>query len=130
MDQMSGGSAAGSGQDVEFVKDLSIPLYQAKGWMKLLGVLMIIAGILYAITLVGIIVCWLPIWMGILLFKTAGAAEVAQINGSRAQLHLALSSLKTYFTIQGVLVLISLIFMLIGLIIGGGGMLGMLSGMR
>ena len=38
------------------------------GWLKFLGIILIIAGGLYALTLVGIIIAWLPIWLGILIF--------------------------------------------------------------
>ena len=44
------------------------PLYEARGWMKFLGIVMVIAGIFTAITIVGIIIAWLPIWLGVLLF--------------------------------------------------------------
>ncbi|MFO7593840.1 MAG: DUF5362 family protein [Pseudomonadota bacterium] len=113
------------------VKTLSLPLYQSRGWMKLLGVLMILYGALVALSIVGIIVAWLPIWMGILLFQSAAAAEEAQINNSADELLSALRRLKTYFTIMGILTLIGLLFSLIGifggmggLFIGGGGHMG------
>ena len=113
------------------VKTLSLPLYQSRGWMKLLGVLMILYGALVALSIVGIIVAWLPIWMGILLFQSAAAAEEAQINNSADELLSALRRLKTYFTIMGILTLIGLLFSLIGffggmggMFIGGGGHMG------
>ncbi|MCW8829350.1 MAG: DUF5362 domain-containing protein [Gammaproteobacteria bacterium] len=104
------------------IKTLSLPLYQSRGWMKLIGVLMILYGAMVALSIIGIIVAWLPIWMGILLFQTASAAETAQINDSADELLMALKRLKTYFTIMGVLTLIGLIFALLGLFAGMGGM--------
>lgn len=121
---------ASPSDSIQTVKEISIPLFQAKGWMKLLGVLLIISGIAYALTIFGILVCWLPIWMGVLLFKAADAAEAAELGGDKARLVDALGRLKTFFTIQGVLVLISLGFVLIALIVGGGSMLAGLSGLR
>ena len=44
----------------EFVRRASMPLYSARGWMKFVGIIMIIGGIPSAIGLVGII----PIWQG------------------------------------------------------------------
>ena len=38
------------------IKEVSTPVYQSRGWMKLIGVLMIIGGVLYALTIVGIII--------------------------------------------------------------------------
>jgi amino acid permease len=87
--------------------------------MKFLGVLMIIYGILIAISIVGLIICWLPIWIGVILFRAATAAETAQVSGSKMELYEALSKLKTYFTIYGVLALIGVIFAVIFMIVGG-----------
>lgn len=109
---------AGGGEQ-QLVREISAPLFAAKGWMKFLGVLMIIYGILVAITIVGLIICWLPIWIGVILFRAATAAETAQISGSKMELHEALSKLKTYFTIYGILALIGVIFAVIFMIAGG-----------
>ena len=83
--------------------------------MKFLGVLMIIYGVFAAITVVGLVICWLPIWIGVLLFQTASTVEAAQASGSKMELHGAMSKLKTYFTIYGVLALIGIIAGLIAI---------------
>jgi hypothetical protein len=114
----------------QLVKELSIPLFQAKTWMRMLGVLAIIGGILQAITLWGLIICWLPIWMGILIFRAASAVEIAQLNGDKAQLFASLNHLKTFFTIQGVIMLIMIVLSGIGLLIAGGSLIALLSEMR
>jgi len=108
------------------IQQLSIPIYQSKGWMKLLGVVMIIQGIVSAVTVVGIVICWLPIWLGVLLFKAAAAAEAAQLTGDRIQLEESLRKIKTYFVINGVLMLIMLILAGLGLIMAGGTILALL----
>ena len=77
--------------------------------MKFLGVLFIISGALYAITIVGIIVAWLPIWIGILLFQSGTAAEEAYYNGSEYDLVKSLEKIKTFFTIWGVLAILSIV---------------------
>ncbi len=107
------------GGDAPLVREISAPLFYAKGWMKLLGVLMIIGGILQAITIVGIVICWLPIWVGVLLLKAASGTELAQAGGSKHELIAVMSKLKTVFTIYGVLALIAILFMVIFLIVGG-----------
>jgi len=91
------------------VRELSIPLYQCKGWIKLVGVMFIIGGALYALTIIGVIIAWLPIWQGILLLQSAGAAEQAYQSGNRNAMIRSLSKLKTYFIIMGVLTLIGII---------------------
>jgi hypothetical protein len=109
MNQATPGVPPQTGGDVQFVREVSAPLYAARGWMKFLGVLMIIYGAFLVFTIVGIVICWLPIWIGILLLRAAGSAEMAQISGDKYQLVESLSKLKTYFTIYGILALIGLI---------------------
>lgn len=108
------------------VKKIAEPLYGAKGWMKLLGVMSIIAGAFQALTIVGIIIAWLPIWLGVLLFQASGRIEEAFVNGREETLLMGLAKLKTYFMIMGILVLIGIILAIIGLIVGiAGGFAGM-----
>jgi hypothetical protein len=109
----------GGGGEQQLVREVSAPLFAAKGWMKFLGVLMIIQGAMLIIPIFTIIICWLPIWIGILLFQSASAVESAQASGNKMELYSALSKLKTYFTIYGVLAVISIIFFVIMLFVGG-----------
>ncbi|NIW79677.1 MAG: hypothetical protein GWN16_09545, partial [Calditrichae bacterium] len=43
-------------------------------WLKFLGIVSIISGAVVAITIVGIIIAWLPIWLGVLLFQAGDRA--------------------------------------------------------
>ncbi|MGH8875466.1 MAG: DUF5362 family protein [Acidimicrobiia bacterium] len=61
--------------------EISRPLYEARGWMKLIAVMGFVYGGITAITIVGIIVAWLPIWAGVLLWQAATAAEGAHRMG-------------------------------------------------
>lgn len=104
------------------IKEVSIPIYQARGWMKLLGILNIIGGVMLAITLVGIIIAWLPIWMGVILYQAGSSSEQAYFNGDKYSLVKSLNQLKLYFTINGILALIAIIswvIMLIVFLVGG-----------
>lgn len=119
---------APSGGD-QIIKDVSSPLFEARGWMKFLGVLMIIYGVLLIFTVIGIIICWLPIWLGVLLFQAAGSSEGAHHMGDKAELHKSLSKVKMFFTIQGILALIGIIVMVVFMIaVGTAGIMGALSG--
>ena len=113
MGEVAGGFTPSGAGEQQLVREVSAPLFAAKGWMKFLGVLMIIYGVLMALSIVGIIICWLPIWIGVLLFQTASTVEAAQASGSKMELYGALSKLKTYFTIYGVLALIGIIVSII-----------------
>jgi len=104
------------------IQALSQPLYQSRGWMKLIGVMMILYGSLIALTVIGIIFAWLPIWLGILLFQASSSAEEAHLGGNVDELLATQQRLKTYFTIMGVITLITLLFGLLGFFLGIGGM--------
>jgi hypothetical protein len=85
--------------------------------MKLLGVLLIIYGVFLIMTIVGILICWLPIWIGVILFKAAGDAEAAN-KGAPQQLAGYIQKINRFFLIEGILALLGLIIGLIFLFLG------------
>ena len=99
------------------VKEVSYPIFSSKGWIKFLGIIMLIYGVIAAITIVGIIFAWVPIWLGILLLQVASKIEMAQMNGDKEALIKAQNSLSTYFTIYGVLALIGIIIWVVFMIV-------------
>lgn len=98
-------------QDNHLIQELGMPIYPARGWLKFLGVLSIITGVGQALTLVGILWAWLPIWMGVLMYQAGSSLEMAGL-GDRFAFMRSLSSLKTYFVLQGVLSLIGIVLAL------------------
>lgn len=102
------------------IEQLALPLYGAKGWMKFLGALAILYGVLTALSVVGLLIAWLPIWMGVLLYQAANAVEAAVHSEDAESLTRALAKLRTYFVIMGVLALIGLVVMLLGVVMGLG----------
>lgn len=101
------------------IREIAAPLYGAKFWLQLVGVMMIIYGVLSAITIIGLVVAWLPIWLGVLLFQTAKAIELAYTSEDEPAMLAAMAKLKTYFTIMGVLTLVGLIFAAATFFLGG-----------
>lgn len=99
------------------VREVSLPLFSSKGWIKFLGILMIIYGVIAAMTIVGIIFAWLPIWLGVLLNQTANRIEQAHLSGDSVAMIKAQNSLSTFFTIYGVLALIGIIFGIIFIVV-------------
>ncbi len=97
-------------QENQLVQQLSLPIFQARGWLKFLGVLSIIGGAISALSIVGIIYAWLPIWMGVLMVQAGSSIESAGQFGDKFTFLQSMGSLKTYFVLQGVLALISIIF--------------------
>lgn len=94
----------------QVIRAVSSPLAEAAGWMKFLGILSIIGGASQMLSLVGILWGWLPLWMGILLFQSASSVESARLTGDYHALASAMSNLKTYFLINGVLTLLAILF--------------------
>jgi hypothetical protein len=103
---------------------------QSKGWLKFLGVLSIISGILTALSIVGILIAWLPIWMGVLLFQAGSRADTAALAKDSSQLVPMMDKLRVYFMIQGVLILIVLAGLVIGFIVSGGALFSIFQALR
>ena len=106
-----------------FVREMGFPLYQGRGWIKFLGIMSIAQGAMAALTIVGAIVAWLPIWVGILLYQSATTMEKAYALGDKRTFAVAMGKLKTYFLIQGILTLIGIIIAIFAFSLG---MLGMI----
>lgn len=96
-------------------------------WMKILGVLSIIGGIMTAITIVGIIIAWLPIWLGVLLFQAGSMAKKAKDENKPEHLSGMMKKLKMFFLIAAITFIVSIVFSLVA---GGAGLLGGLGAMR
>lgn len=112
-------------QNNELVRQMSRPLAQGRGWIKLVATLAILYGVMIALTIVGLLVAWLPIWIGIALFQSASAIEEAGVTGDPEAMLRAMNKLKSYFTIMGVLTLIGLLFFAAAMLLGfAGGMMG------
>jgi hypothetical protein len=114
------------GPDAQIIKEISAPLYEVKGWLKFLGVLSIVYGALMVLTIWGIIICWLPIWMGVILLKAGTSVDVAYQSGDKAQLMTSLGKLKTYFTVAGIAAIVALAVSIIAAIFAGGAMLALM----
>ena len=100
------------------VRDIGLPIYQCKGWMKFLAVLSILDGVVCVFTLIGILIAWLPIWVGVLLWQSASSVERAEETGDKAALVASLNKLKTYFAIQGIITLLTIVFIIVVLSFG------------
>lgn len=93
------------------------PLIEARGWLKFLGWFNIILGAIYCVSIVGAIVGWLPLWLGILAKGAGDKLEAALPGQDLNALYYATKDLKTIITIIGVLTILWLILMACGLMI-------------
>ena len=102
------------------IRTLSAPLYRVKGWLKFVGVMLIIDGVLLAIILaftgIGIVVGGIPIWLGVLCFQSASAIENANHSDSEEAMIRSLSKIATGIKIVGILNLVSIIIIFIFMI--------------
>ncbi|HPS46153.1 MAG TPA: DUF5362 family protein [Bacteroidales bacterium] len=88
-----------------------------KGWIKFIGIVLIVMGAIYGLTIIGLVVAWLPIWMGIILTNAAKHIESYVQTRSFTELIEYSRKIKSYFAILGVLSIIGLIGMAIWIII-------------
>ncbi len=121
--------AAGGVSDgeVTLVRQLAAPLVQAQGWMKLAGVVLIIAGVPY---LLAFGLGALFIWMGILLFQAAGKADQAALLGHKFLFLEAQRKLKTFFTVIGVTCLVSIIGSILLGVVWGAALMALVATLR
>ncbi|MEJ2049764.1 MAG: DUF5362 family protein [Calditrichota bacterium] len=96
------------------------------GWLKFLGIINIIQGAITIISTIGIgiIIAWLPIWLGILLLQAGSKITAARFSNNQAELITMMDKLRLYFIIQGVLIIVILALAIIGVFVFG----SMLSG--
>ena len=85
---------------------------------------MIIYGGLTALTIIGIIFAWLPIWLGLLLYQAASSAELARTSGEVEALTESVNKLRLYFTIMGIVMLIGVVLIVGAVMIGGLALMG------
>ncbi len=111
--------AVSATEDTQQVKELAAPLFEGRGWMKFLGVVLILQGVVLAISVVGIVVAWLPIWAGVVLYQAAAGLEGAEFTGEKPRLLRAFGKLKLFFILNGITVLVLLVFSLFMGVIGG-----------
>lgn len=79
------------------------------GWLTFIGVVTLLSAIPMAMTIFGIVVAWIPAWLGLLLLQAAGAARA----GNERDLIRMLRKLNSYFVIQGLLILLGIAAVLI-----------------
>ena len=99
-------------------------------WVKLLGIINIISGALTALTLVGIIIAWLPIWLGILLFQAGNRADEALASKRPDQLITMMEKLRLFFLIQGVMIIVMFGVGILAFLIFGASMITMFDQMN
>jgi uncharacterized membrane protein HdeD (DUF308 family) len=103
-------------------------LNKASGWMKFLGILCIISGALSALTLLGIIVAWLPIWLGVLLYQAGNLANSAFFSKEEIKFLQSISKIRLIFMIAGItaIVYIAISLIVLTIVLTTGALIGLL----
>ena len=120
-----------SGKDTALSFDDLAPLCNASSWLKLLGVVNIIIGVLYCITIIGLIIGWLPLWIGIALNRASNSLKAGYEQSNRHHIREGMSSLALVFKIIGVIVIIYLVLLaLYFLVIIAAVLVGVIAGIQ
>jgi len=96
---------------------LLVPTYESKGWLKFLGIVMIISGGLTALSIVGLIIAWLYIWVGVLLWQAGDRANTAYLSRDPSMLEQYLQKMKTVIVIGGVMTAIGLVAAVLSIVL-------------
>lgn len=92
-------------------------LNKANGWMKFIGILLIITGALMALSIVGIIIAWLPIWMGVVLYQAGSLASSAFLLKDENKFLESISKIRLYFILTGITLIVTIAFSLITILV-------------
>lgn len=84
------------------INSLVTPLYKSLLWIRLFAACLIFYGALSTVTGVGVLVAWIPMWIGVLLFLTSRSISRAYRDSDEQAFVQMISRLKTIFTILGI----------------------------
>lgn len=130
MDETTLSTPHGQTRETLVINGIKQSAASLSGWLKFLGIVNIVLGALTALSIIGIIYAWLPIWMGVLLLQAGSSASNAQIGDNYPDLVIMIQKLKTFFILTAVMVIISLAIMIISIIALSAGLLPFLDQFR
>lgn len=91
-------------------------LCNVSGWLKFLGILNIVLGVIYCLTIVGAIFGWLPIWIGILLNNASTSLRAGYDGRNEHAVRDGIDKVALTFKIIGILTLIGLIIQVLAVV--------------
>ena len=105
------GAGASTGTKEEIAMMLSEPLAKTNFWLKFMAVLQFIYAAFYVIGSfgLGLIIAWLPVWMGVLMWQAANRSREAVMSGDLQSALAAQNKIKVLIIIMGVVTLVTLI---------------------
>ena len=103
-------SSTGSFAKNGIIQDLGQNIVRYNIWIKILAITTIIQGIILVCTIIGILVAWLPIWTGIVLWKMSNNFKNAVNTGETVEFETALSRMRLFFKLSGITILLTIMF--------------------
>lgn len=91
-------------------------LCDVSGWLKFLGILNIVLGVIYCLTIVGAIVGWVPIWIGTLLNNASTSLRAGYDGRNEHAIRDGMDKLAMAIRIIGILTLIGLIMQVLAVV--------------
>ena len=92
---------------------LLAPLYAVKSLIKFLGIMCIIYGIFQCLSIVGAVIGWIPIWIGIKINRTVDLITQSYESGDDSMAMAATEELGSILKIIGIVFLVSLILIVL-----------------
>lgn len=96
-------------QETESWRSVIGPLLDVAGWSRFLGITLIVIGAFYCLTIIGAIVGWVPIWLGILMLKSGDNLRNGTIDAS----HQGIQQLSKAIKIAGITACVFLILLVL-----------------
>ncbi len=93
------------------IQTLLASLIKNSIWMKVLGVFFIVYGVITCITIIGLVIGWVPIWLGVLLFSSAKRLDVIEEYDSPEDAVECIEKISLYFKISGIVTLVYAVFL-------------------
>ncbi len=88
------------------IQNYSEALYKARSWIRIVGIVSIIQGILTVLSIWGVVICWLPIWMGALLLKASDQIRTAYETDNEDEYLSANEKIAKYFKLSAIFVVV------------------------
>jgi len=90
------------------------PLYKARGWIICYEILLLLSVPVLVLSVWGIFVVWVPVWCAQVLSSGAQHLRRGYETNNADDLRIALKKLGTFFTIMGILAVVSLFVVILG----------------
>lgn len=87
--------------------DIAAPLCAGRGWIRFVGILLLIYGVILGVSVIGLLVAWIPLWLGVLLLRAADNATAAAERNDIRALRDYITNISGFFKIAGVVFIVS-----------------------